>query len=66
MASKNIIANLNKGDKKLNGENYHVWHLKIQYVLEKQEALEVVNHTMEDPGQGNGVQQRWDQEIYRA
>ena len=50
MASKSIITNLNKGDKKLNGENYHVWHLMIQYVLEEQEALRVVNHTMENLG----------------
>ena len=29
MAYKNIIAYLNKGEK-LNGDNYNIWHLKIQ------------------------------------
>ena len=37
-ASKNIIAELNKGEK-LNGDNYEIWSLKIQYVLEEQEVL---------------------------
>jgi hypothetical protein len=33
-ASRNIVAELNKGEK-LNGENYEIWAMKIQYVLEK-------------------------------
>ena len=37
-ASKNIIAELNKGEK-LNGDNYEIWSMKIQYVLEEKEAL---------------------------
>ena len=37
--SKSIVAKLNKGEK-LNGGNYDIWHCKIQYVLEEQEALE--------------------------
>ena len=32
--SKNIVAELNKGEK-LNGDNYEIWSLKIQYVLEE-------------------------------
>ena len=33
-ASKNIVAELNKGEK-LNGDNYDISHRKIQYILEK-------------------------------
>ena len=40
-AAKNIVAELNKGEK-LNGDNYTIWSMKIQYVLEEQEALEVL------------------------
>jgi hypothetical protein len=31
-ASRNIMAELNNGEK-LNGENYKIWAIKIQYVL---------------------------------
>ena len=54
MASKNIIADLNKGDS-LNGENFHIWSFKIRYVLEEQEVLEVVNHMLDDPGEGTST-----------
>ena len=43
--SRNIIAELNK-DEKLNGDNYEVWHRKVQYILVEQEALETINHVM--------------------
>ena len=39
---KNIVIKLNKSEK-LNGNNYKIWSMKIQYVLEKQKALEVFN-----------------------
>ena len=32
-AFKNIAAKLNKGEK-LNGDNYDIWHHKIQYIIE--------------------------------
>ena len=41
-ASKNIVAKLNKGEK-LNGDNYDIWHHKIQYILEEQETLQALN-----------------------
>ena len=41
-AFNNIIAKLNKG-KKLYGDNYEIWKMKIQYVLEEQKALETLN-----------------------
>ena len=39
IASKDIVADLNTGEK-LDGENYNIWHRKIQYVLNEQEVLE--------------------------
>ena len=39
MASKGIVADLNKGEK-LDGKNYNIWHCKIQNVLNEQEVLE--------------------------
>ncbi|OMO96514.1 Zinc finger, CCHC-type [Corchorus olitorius] len=38
MAAKNIIADLNKGEK-LNGDNYNIWHRKFQFILEEQEWM---------------------------
>ena len=65
MATKNIIAELNKGEK-LNGDNYKIWHLKIQYVLEEQEVLEAVNQVMEVPVDGPTAQHRRDLDAYKA
>jgi gag-polypeptide of LTR copia-type/Domain of unknown function (DUF4219) len=50
-ASRNIVAELNKGEK-LNGENYEIWAMKIQYVLEKQEVLTVLDHILTEPEKG--------------
>ena len=66
MVSKSIVVELNKCNKKLNGKNYHVWHLKIQYVLEEQEALEVVNQIMNDISEGNTILNWHDQKAYRV
>ena len=40
-ATKNIITDLNQGEK-LNEKNYDVWHRKTQYVLEEQDMLEAI------------------------
>ena len=32
MAAKNVVADLTKDDK-LTGNNYDIWHRKIQYLL---------------------------------
>ena len=61
--TRNIIAELNKGEK-LNGDNYVMWHM--QYVLEEQEVLETLNHVMVEPEQGSSAQHRRDQEAYVA
>jgi len=50
-ASRNIVAELNKGEK-LNGENYEIWAMKIQYVLEEQEVLTVLDHILTEPEKG--------------
>jgi Domain of unknown function (DUF4219) len=50
-ASRNIVAELNKGEK-LNGENYEIWAMKIQYVLEEQDVLMVLNHILTEPKKG--------------
>ena len=63
--SKNIIAELNKGEK-LNGDNYDIWHRKIQYILEEQDALETLTNTMVLPQSGTSAQSRRDMEIYQT
>ena len=55
MASKTIIADLNKGDK-LNGDNYDTWRHKIWYVLKEQDALDGINQVITKPGVGNSAQ----------
>lgn len=49
--SKSIIAELNK-DKKLNDDNYNIWHRKIQYIFEEQQVLETLTNTMVEPERG--------------
>uniref|UniRef100_A0A2N9GE70 CCHC-type domain-containing protein n=1 Tax=Fagus sylvatica TaxID=28930 RepID=A0A2N9GE70_FAGSY len=55
MASKGIVADLNKGEK-LDGDNYDIWHRKIQYVLNEQEVLETLTHSLSAPEQGDTEQ----------
>ena len=52
MASKGIVANLNEREK-LDGENYNIWHCKIQYVLNEQEVLETLTHSLSKPDEGS-------------
>ena len=52
MASKGIVANLNKREK-LDGDNYDFWHRKIQDVLNEQEVLETLTHSLSAPKQGD-------------
>ena len=40
--------------------------MKIQYVLEEQEALEVLNIVLDEPEAGNTAQHKRDQEAYEA
>ena len=50
-ATKNIVVELNKR-KKSNDNNYEIWNMKIQYVLEEKEALEALNQLMKEPEDG--------------
>ena len=59
MASKGIVADLNKGEK-LDGENYNIWHHKIQYVLNEQEVLETLTHSLGKPNEGSTEQHQRD------
>ncbi|XP_071694123.1 uncharacterized protein [Rutidosis leptorrhynchoides] len=64
-ASKNIVAELNKGVK-LNGDNYEIWSMKLEYVLEEQEALIALTQSMEAPEVGDTKQHKMDAEVYIA
>ena len=65
ITSKNIIFELNKGEK-LNGNNYEIWSMKIQYVLEEQEAFEALNTVLDEPKAGNTTQHKRELEAYNA
>ena len=65
MASKNIVSYLNKGEK-LNGDNYNIWHHKIQYNLEEQEVLETLTQEMTAPKDGNIAKHRRDRQAYQS
>ena len=60
MATKTLWADLSQIDK-LDGKNYEIWKLKIEYMLEEQEISDVLTVTMEDPqgkatpAQGDGT-----------
>ena len=64
MTSKSIVANLNKGEK-LDGNNYDIWHRKIQYLLDELDVLETLTNSMTKPPVGSGNQNRWDAEVYQ-
>ncbi|KAG5548704.1 hypothetical protein RHGRI_014154 [Rhododendron griersonianum] len=63
MASKNIIADLNKGEK-LNGTNYDIWHRKVQYLLNEQELLDHLTNVLTPPEEGTTAQHRRDEQTY--
>ena len=63
MAAKNVIADLTNGDK-LTGNNYDIWHNKIQYLLNEQELLEILSSNMTRPKDGNTAQHIHDLEAY--
>jgi hypothetical protein len=65
MASKTVVADLNRGEK-LDGENYDIWHRKIQYLLDELEVLETLTNSMEEPEQGNSAQNHKDLKAYQS
>ena len=50
----------------MDGDNYDIWHRKVQFILEEQELIEVLSHQMVDPGEGTTAQAKLDQEAYHA
>ncbi|KAF7826357.1 UBN2_3 domain-containing protein [Senna tora] len=56
LAGKYGGAYLNKGDK-LNGNNYDIWHRKVQFLLEEQEVIEAIRNVMVEPS-GEGLAQQ--------
>ncbi|KAK2976206.1 hypothetical protein RJ640_023413 [Escallonia rubra] len=65
MATKNVIADLVKGEK-LNGDNYDVWHKKMKFMLNEQELEEHLTKEMVAPTEGQPLRdhtayQKWNQ-----
>ncbi|KAK2973132.1 hypothetical protein RJ640_012196, partial [Escallonia rubra] len=65
MATKNVIADLVKGEK-LNGDNYDVWHKKMKFMLNEQEleehlSKEMVAPTEAQPLRDHTAYQKWNQ-----
>jgi len=65
ITSKNIVVQLNRGEK-LDVDNYKIWSMKVQYVLEEQEVLETLNAIINVPEVGNTVRHWWDLEACEA
>ena len=65
MASKGIVADLNKGEK-LAGENYNIWQHKIQYVLNEQEVLETLTHSLSKLDEGSTEQHQRNLAAYES
>ena len=65
MTSKGIVVDLNKGEK-LDGENYNIWHCKIQYMLNEQEVLETLTHSLSKPDEGSTEQHQCDLATYES
>ncbi|KAL7225170.1 hypothetical protein ACSBR1_020535 [Camellia fascicularis] len=63
MFSKNIIDEVNKGDK-LDGNNYDIWHMKVHYLLNVQELFDHLTNIVAIPEAGNTIQHRRDQDTY--
>ena len=66
MASKGIVAKLNKGEK-LDGENYNIWHRKIQYLLnEQKQVLKTLTHSLSKPNEGSTKKHQHDLAAYES
>ena len=64
MTAKNMVVDLNKGEK-LDSDNYDIWRRKIQYLLDEQGVLENLEQIMQEPKVGNIAQHRRDLEVYQ-
>ncbi|KAI9178210.1 hypothetical protein LWI28_023901 [Acer negundo] len=50
----------------MNGDNYEMWHQKVQLILKEQEALETITNTMLEPMNGSTAQHKRDMETYQT
>ncbi|GAV74741.1 hypothetical protein CFOL_v3_18221 [Cephalotus follicularis] len=65
MATMNIIADLNKGEK-LTGTDYVIWHKKMTFLLNEQELYEHLTITLTRAPEENTTQHRRDIEVFEA
>ncbi|KAK2986482.1 hypothetical protein RJ640_001005 [Escallonia rubra] len=70
MATKNVIADLVKGEK-LNGNNYDVCHKKMKFMLNEQELEEYLTKEMVAPTEGQPLRdhaayQKWNEKNHSA
>jgi hypothetical protein len=65
MVAKNVVADLTMGNK-FTGNNYDIWHRKIQYLLNEQELLETLSSKMTRLEDGITAQHRHDLEAYQS
>ena len=49
MSSNHIVADLIKGDNKLEGKNYDIWHRKIGYLLNESDLMDHLTTSMVEP-----------------
>ena len=63
MTSKNVVADLIKGEK-VDGTNSDLWNKKIQYIFNEQEVLETFTTAMEPPEEENTTQHRRNKQVY--
>jgi len=54
MVSKQIIVDLNKGEK-FDDDDYYLWHWKIQIVLDEYKVLKILSIMMAEPKKGSIV-----------
>ncbi|GAV83069.1 UBN2_3 domain-containing protein [Cephalotus follicularis] len=65
MTIKNIIADLNKGEK-LTDTNYNIWYKKMNFLLNEQELYEYLTTVMTRPPEENTVQSHRDLEAFET
>ena len=51
---------------KLTGNNYNIWHRKIQYLLNQHELLNCLTTIMDEPAEGSTAANRREHEAYQA
>ena len=63
MTIKNVVIDLIKGEK-LYDNNYAMWYIRIQYLLNEQEVLETLTSAMIQLEKGNSTKHHRDMEAY--